>query len=95
MLLMTKTKNKFSKFPYLEFNLSNISVNGSKRGCSGFITNKLNGKHVYINTESSIQASYANKILIRTAKNTKDYTGGYNQYTTEENLVNAVMNLLK
>lgn len=95
MLLMTKTKNKFSKFPYLEFNLSNISVNGSKRGCSGFITNKLNGKHVYINTESLIQAFSGNKILIRTAKNTKDYTGGYNQYTTEENLVNAVMNLLK
>lgn len=95
MLLMTKTKNKFSKFPYLEFNLSNISVNGSKRGCSGFITNTLNGKHVYINTESLIQNFSGNKILIRTAKNTKDYTGGYNKYTTEENLVNAVMNLLK
>lgn len=95
MLLMTKTKNKFKNIPNLEFNLSNISVNGRKLGCSGFITNKINGKHVYINTESLVNNHVGNKILIRTVKHTKDYSGGYNQYTTEENLVNDVMRLLK
>ena len=52
----------------LEESLHNISVNGRKRGCCGHIINKRNGKCVYLTTEEACGARFANKSMIRYAK---------------------------
>ncbi len=71
LILSTKLKNQFS--PVYSVALKNISINGDKRGCSGFIS--LGGVIVYVNTEV-LGGGY----LYRTAKHLKDYSGGVNRY---------------
>lgn len=58
----------------LEESLHNISVNGRKRGCCGHIINKRNGKCVYLTTEEACGARFANKSMIRYAKDAKDFS---------------------
>jgi X-X-X-Leu-X-X-Gly heptad repeat protein len=87
MILATKLKNQFSSAHSVA--LKNISVNGDKRGCSGFVS--LNGAIVYINTEQCGTLGY----LYRTAENLKDYTGGANKFAKSvESLVSGVNQLL-
>lgn len=87
MLLATKLKNQFS--PAHTVALKTISVNGDKRGCSGFIS--LNGAIVYVNTEQCGSLGY----LYRTVSSVKDYTGGSNKFATSvESLVSGVNQLL-
>ena len=87
MLLSTKLKNQFS--PAHSVALKTISVNGNKRGCSGFIS--LNGAIVYVNTEQFGTLGY----LYRTAEHLKDYTGGVNKHASSlESLVSGVNQLL-
>ena len=87
MLLATKLKNQFS--PAHSVALKNISINGNKRGCSGFIS--LRGAIVYVNTEKCGSLGY----LYRTASSLKDYTGGANKFATSvESLVSGVNQLL-
>ena len=74
------------------FNLNNIDINGSKRGCWGFITNNKNNKVCYITTEAS-GASWLKPVMIRTAKNIRDYTGGINNFIDVIDIVKT-MNLL-
>lgn len=95
VLLSQAVKNKFKNIEIpLEFNLKNISINGDKRGCSGFITNKENNNIVYLTTEPLTFGPLLGKIMYRTAKSLKDYTGGCNHWTTEENLVACVKSML-
>jgi hypothetical protein len=65
----------------LDINLKNISINGQKRGCSGFIRNKVNGNVVYVNTEDPMWCGY----LRRYAEDTNDYSGrgGFNQFSKD------------
>jgi hypothetical protein len=87
MLLSTKLKNQFS--PAHSVALKTISVNGDKRGCSGFIS--LNGAIVYVNTEKFGSLGY----LYRTASSLQDYTGGANKFAPSlESLVSGVNQLL-
>ena len=75
IILSTKLKNQFTaKHNVL---LKNISVNGDKRGCSGFIS--LGDTIVYVNTEKCGSLGY----MYRTAKHMKDYTGGVNQWAKD------------
>lgn len=91
-LLMTKVKNAFKGKEY-SFFLKNININGSKRGCCGFI--KSGEKCVYINTEPSC-AEWIPPIMFRYAKNEKDSHGGTNQFCkTLEELVENVNRMLK
>ena len=58
IILATKLKNACKKanekYNYdLQFDIKNIIVNGNKRGCSGFVTNKENGSCVYVDTEKT------------------------------------------
>jgi len=55
---------------------------------SGFLKNTRDGSFVYFSTSDVRfwQDEWHNNLLIRTAKHDKDYTGGYNQYTTFPNL---------
>ena len=70
--------------------LSNIVINGDKRGCSGFVNH--DGKTVYVNTEACSTLGY----MARTASNHKDFRGGRNHFAkTPEALVTLVADLLK
>jgi hypothetical protein len=87
LILSTKLKNQFSAETTVL--LKNININGNKRGCSGFITK--GGNIVYVNTELCGSLGY----LYRTAKHTKDYTGGVNLFAKDiESLVSNVNALL-
>lgn len=99
----TKTKNRLVKANSelekpltLAVSLTNITVNGDKRGCSGFVENKRTGKTVYLNTEVIPLLEIDNKrYMYRTAKNTRDYVGGRNQWAESmEELVKEVLKLL-
>lgn len=68
-----------------EYNLRNININGTNRGCSGFITNKDNGRIVYLDTEPSVLSSLSDKVLVRYATGTKDYTGLRNRHYPAQN----------
>lgn len=74
LILSTKLKNQFPSTHTVA--LKNISVNGDKRGCSGFIAH--GGAIVYVNTEV-LGGGY----LYRTAAHMKDYSGGVNRYAKD------------
>jgi hypothetical protein len=87
LILSTKLRNRFLSTHNVT--LKNISVNGNKRGCSGFIERE--GAIVYVNTEV-LGGGY----LYRTAKHLKDYSGGVNQYAKDLNsLVDGINSLLR
>ena len=87
MILSTKLKNRFS--PAHQVSLKNISVNGNKRGCSGFIS--LAGAIVYVNTEPCGSPG----LMYRTAEHLKDYTGGPNRWAKDlDSLVAGINQLL-
>lgn len=105
MLLATKLKNQIlsqaadTGLP-LAFSLQNISVNGKKRGCSGFVQNLQTGSTVYVNTEHSVYAPLADKSLYRYARDTKDYSStslsnGWNNFCTDNELPLQVLALLR
>jgi hypothetical protein len=75
IILSTKLKNRFTAAHSVS--LKNISINGDKRGCSGFIL--LGDRIVYVNTERFGSLGY----MYRTAKHLKDYTGGVNQWAKD------------
>jgi hypothetical protein len=87
LILSTKLKNQFSSAHYVH--LKNISVNGDKRGCSGFIAR--GDAIVYVNTEV-LGGGY----LYRTAAHMKDYSGGVNRYARDlAGLVAGVNSILR
>ena len=95
-LMSVKLKNRFVKAnPTLEVHLRNIRINGDPRGCSGFIVNPANGKIAYVNTEGSVYGPLQGKIMYRTAEHLKDYTGGMNRWSTPDEIVTDVWDLLQ
>jgi hypothetical protein len=98
LILSTKLKNainKHAKGMDLTFTLKNININGSKRGCSGFIRNNANGSVIYVTTEEPC-ASYL-RYMFRYADNEKDYTGYRNHWanTLDELVASICMHLHK
>lgn len=93
-MLKTKVKNLF-KFKNYDINLDNININGRRVGCSGFITNPENGLTVYLNTERSCYGPISDKNLVRYARSTKDYTGGFNEFVNDDNLLRKVVAMLE
>ncbi len=87
MILSTKLKNRFTSVHTVA--LKNISVNGDKRGCSGFIAR--GDAIAYVNTEV-LGGGY----LYRTAAHMKDYTGGVNRWARDlDSLVAGINSLLR
>jgi hypothetical protein len=80
LILSTKLKNAINSHANgmdLTFTLKNISINGSKRGCSGFIRNNANGSVMYVTTEPCrCDLLY----MYRYANHEKDYTGYRNRW---------------
>jgi hypothetical protein len=88
IILSTKLRNRFLSTNTVM--LKNISVNGDKRGCSGFI--QRDSAIVYVNTEPCGSLGY----MYRTAKHLKDYEGGANQWAKDlDSLVNGINSLLR
>lgn len=88
-ILSTKLKNAVLRHAdgmNLKFTLKNISVNGERRGCSGFIRNLDNNSVVYTTTEESA-ASWLT-FMYRRADDEKDYGSRrwYNQWTKKKDL---------
>lgn len=89
-----KVANLFKNLPFA-CNIKNISVNGQIRGCSGFITNLETSKVCYVTTEpffdggtgSGLYKNPNNAIMMRSAKNLCDYTGGQNRWLPFEKIV--------
>lgn len=84
MILAVKLKNALkranAKYEYdLQYDIKNIVINGVKRGCSGFITNKENGSCVYTNTEETCCPNLG--VMYRYADDNKDYVGYRNRWT--------------
>ena len=85
-----KIKSMFKNQPY-EVSVKNISVNGVKRGCNGFLTNTATGKICYITTEPACDGGlFGNPdkaVMIKKKKTLKDYTGGYNRWLPISDIV--------
>lgn len=65
---------------------------------SGFLQHKQDpSKYIYFNTSDvrSCNQEWLHNILIRTAKNDKDYSGGVNHYTNIQSFEENVMKLYK
>lgn len=77
----------------LYFYLKNISINGDKRGCSGFIKNRENNSVVYVSTEV---ISLTSGFLYRYADDTNDYHGYHNRYAkTTDELCQSIKKMLQ
>lgn len=97
LILSVRLKNAIKKANRrgfsLKFSLRNIIINGSKRGCSGFVTNLDNGSIVYIDTDISF--GFIKKYLYRYANDEKDFVGYHNRFAESfDDLVEHVIGLL-
>lgn len=100
MLLKTKLSNQLKRIAEeqkvpIDIYFNNISINGVKKGCSGFIVSK--DSCVYVNTESPL---FSCQVMYRLAKDTSDYSSnslinGRNRWCKEDELAEKVINLLK
>jgi hypothetical protein len=92
LILSTKLKNAINAHANgmdLTFTLKNISINGSKRGCSGFIRNNANGSVMYVTTEAPCRCDLL--YMYRYANHEKDYTGYHNRWAnTLDELASAI-----
>jgi hypothetical protein len=96
LILSTKLKNTINAHANgmdLTLTLKNISVNGDKRGCSGFIRNNANGSVVYVTTE---EPCYSNlHYMYRYADNEKDFKGYRNRWANSlDELASAICTCL-
>ena len=78
-ILSTKLKNRIRNLnPNLTVSLKNVRINGEAMGCTGFVVDPGTNHTVYVSTDHNHGTS--TEVLYRTAKHTKDYTGGRNRY---------------
>ena len=92
MLLSVKLKNGLTSLAEqmgmdITTHLKNITVNGQKRGCSGFVT--CGESCVYVTTEHSCYGPISDKSMCRYAKNTEDFSSnglknGNNQFVADD-----------
>lgn len=104
-ILTTKLKNMFNDQDYM-FNLKNISINGQKTGCSGYIYNPMTGLVLYVNTEKSV-ASWLKETMVRYVsfkeKNEKDFskskftngTENVNVFCDRDELASTIIKMLE
>lgn len=62
--------------PKAKVELKNVRINGVLQGCSGFVLR--NGRVVYVDTDRNHGTNKT--ALVRTARHTRDYTGGPNTF---------------
>jgi hypothetical protein len=92
-LLATKLKNQILAIDSMVLvTLRNVSVNGVKFGCSGFLYDPRTDRTVYVDTDHNHHTN--TRALYRTARDSKDYTGGPNNFASYEDVAQAAVNLL-
>jgi hypothetical protein len=89
---VVKMRNAMKKAGYELVNASNDRRNNVLEGSSGFIRDPKSGRLVYFSADASACFN-GDKILYRTAKHDRDYTGGLNRYADFTELGEAVKNL--
>lgn len=95
-----KVKALFKGMPFI-CTLRNVDIDGQKRGCTGFIVNSETGKTCYIDTEpffdggegSGLWNDPNKAVMMRTAENVHDYTGGRNQWLPLQDIVSTAVRL--
>lgn len=104
-ILQLKLKNMLNDQDYM-FNLRNISINGQKTGCSGYIYNPMTGLVLYVNTEKSV-ASWLKETMVRYVsfkeKNEKDFskskftngTENVNVFCDRDELASTIIKMLE
>jgi hypothetical protein len=95
LILSTKLKNAINAHANgmdLVFTLKNISINGVKKGCSGFIRNNTNGSVMYVTTQS---CRFDLHYMYRYANHENDHTGYHNRWAnTLDELASAICTCL-
>lgn len=91
--LAVKMKNELLAInPKLKVELKNVTINGNKLGCSGFVTDPETGRTVYVNSDNNHGMNRT--AYYRAARHTKDFTGGLNHSQRYEDLSRSVVSLL-
>lgn len=104
-LLATKLKNEILReandqdIP-LRFSLKNVTMNGRKVGCTGFVTNIQTGSCVYVNTEHSVYSPLSDKVMYRYARDEKDFSSnklknGWNNFCPDGELAKNILKMLR
>ena len=62
----------------LIIDLHKVGVNGRAQGCSGFVTDEVSGRTVYVSTD--VNHGTNTEALYRTTRDRKKFTGGRNRY---------------
>jgi len=86
---VTKVRNMVKKIGCELVNAGNVRVNGQLRGASGFVRHP-DGRLVYFDTEDCATGMCRGKILYRTAKHDRDYTGGTNNFCSPSEFAGRV-----
>lgn len=101
MLTAVKVKNRISKLNLasdspvaLEFIIKNVKINGTWKGCTGFIKNLHNGTTIYIDTEPCPVIYGGQQLMYRYALDHKDYRGCMNQWAKEDAFCETVYKAL-
>lgn len=91
---MTIVKNRLKKIaPDVVPALRNIRINGHVHGCSGFLTDPATGAVVYLTTD--MNHGTAREAMYRTARDTRDYTGGRNHNCDFDEITESAVELLR
>ena len=94
-LLATKLRNELRAIKAdLQVELRNVDVNGVKMGCSGFVTDPATGRVVYLNTDHNHGTNF-DRAYFRVARDTRDFHGGRNHFSSYTELAEAAADLLK
>lgn len=89
----TKLRNFMKKVTEENPELELVSFNRGHFFCSGFFKSTETQVYIYFNV--NWERGWHKKILYRTAKSDKDFTGGMNMYTTLEDFGKNVSTLAK
>lgn len=89
---VTKVRNAMRKAGYELVNAKNSRRNNVLEGSFGFIKDPKSGRLVYFDADASACFN-GDKVLYRTAKHDRDYTGGTNRYADFSELAESVRDL--
>ena len=92
-----KVQNIFKGTPFQCF-VNNNYTNGAKTGCSGFIFNSRTNKVCYISSDNLAihpTMEFHKNIMMRKAKNLKDYTGGMNIWISADEILKTAERLTR
>lgn len=90
-LLATKLKNTIHRIdPAINCShLKNVSVNGAKVGCEGFVLNPVNSRIAYVSTDT-----LDGSVLYRAARDMRDFTGGPNMWAKPDRAAGEIVRML-